>query len=69
MPLVPHTSSGGLYGKPQDLISMIIQLQNQVAALQLQLSQCQGIIFISPDGTHRTMLSIDNTGAAVWTPV
>lgn len=62
-----HTSSGGKYAKPQNLVTMVIQLQNQVAALKLQFAQCQGITLISPDGTKTVTLSIDNTGTPVWT--
>jgi hypothetical protein len=66
MTLVPHTSSGGLSGKSQNLITMILALQKQVAALQTQIAQCQGITFISPNGTEQPTLTSDNYGNLIW---
>jgi hypothetical protein len=64
--LPSHTSSGGAYGKQQDLVVMILELQRRVTALELALAQCHGITFISDDGIQQKTLYVDSSGNMQW---
>lgn len=63
----PHFSSGGKYGKPtDDLPSMVLALQAKVDKLEKQLTQSQGITFLSPNGQATSVLNNDNDGNLNW---